>query len=303
MIIGDPESMPHPVRLIGKCIQAIESWVLRYSIHKKAAGIFIGLCVPAAAFAGTLVLVKLAGALHPVVEAGISAVIIYTCLSTRSLGSAALRILKKLRRGDMTAARKALACIVGRDTAELDQSAIVRATVESVSENTVDGIISPLFYAFLGGAPLAMAYKAVNTLDSMIGYKNEQYLHLGWFSARLDDLANYIPARLTLFVVPVAAVFLRPSRMLKIVTTGLRDGAKSPSPNAGYPEACFAGALGIQLGGECCYEGISSPKPCLGNKERENETEDILRAVCLMWLVSGCSLVFFTGMHILANNL
>ncbi len=192
-------------------------------------------------------------------------------------------------------ARQRLSRIVGRDTAQLSEREIVRATVETVSENTVDGIISPLLYAALGGAPLALAFKAVSTLDSMIGYKNEKYRELGWFSARLDDVLNFIPARLCLILVPLASLVLPFGRSGAAFKTGMRDGRNSPSPNSGFPEACFAGSLGIQLGGQCSYEGLLSCKPLIGDKDRELDIYDIQRAVSLMWVVSALSLILFTG--------
>ena len=180
---------------------------------------------------------------------------------------------------------------MGRDTAQLNEKDIIRAAIESLSENTVDGIISPIFYACIGGAPLAMAYKAVSTLDSMIGYRNEKYIDLGWFSARLDDAANYIPARLSVVLIALAALFLYPRRALRAFKTGIRDGHKSPSPNSGYAEACFAGALGIQLGGGSTYGGRLSHKPLLGTHEQEIQSSDILKAIRLLWLASAEALM------------
>ncbi len=168
----------------------------------------------------------------------------------------------------------------------MNQDEIIRATVETVAENSVDGIISPLFYAALGGAPLALAYKAINTLDSMVGYKNERYLYFGWFSAKLDDVANYIPARLSILLIPLASLILG-KRALNILYTILRDGKKSPSPNAGIPEAGFAGALGIQLGGVNYYQGERISKPILGIEGKQRDQEDIIQAINLMWVVSS----------------
>jgi adenosylcobinamide-phosphate synthase len=301
-VIGDPQSMPHPVSLIGKSIQVMETWSRRWFVNKKIAGIFVGLCVPLAVFFVTLLMVRVAISISPYLGTLVSICIVYACLSTRCLGDEALSILKKLLAGDITESRRRLSQIVGRDTEQLSRDRIVCAVVETVSESTVDGIISPLFYAFLGGAPLAMAYKAVNTLDSMVGYKDERYFEFGWFSARLDDIANYIPARMCLVLIPVAALFLCPTRAVKVFKTGIRDGRKSPSPNAGFPEACFAAALGIQLGGECSYHGVVSRKPVLGDWERENEAKDIARAVRLMWLSSGLSLAFFAGVSIIIGG-
>jgi adenosylcobinamide-phosphate synthase len=178
-------------------------------------------------------------------------------------------VYRELKKGDIVMARQRLSRIVGRDTAHLSEREIVRATVETVSENAVDGIISPLVYAALGGAPLALAFKAVSTLDSMIGYKNEKHLELGWLSARLDDVMNFIPARLCLILVPLASLVVPFGRAGASFKAGLRDGRNSPSPNSGFPEACFAGSLGVQLGGQCSYEGTLSSKPLIGDKDRE----------------------------------
>jgi len=292
-IFGDPENLPHPVRFIGAFISKAESWARLYFNNKKAGGVFLGIAVPAAVYVCTFCLVKLVEGAGAAAGTAVSILIIYFCLSTRCLADEANSILKRLRDGNTAGARTCLARIVGRDTECLETTDIVRATVESVSENTVDGIIAPLFFAFLGGAPLAMAYKAVNTLDSMVGYKTEPYRELGWFSARLDDFANLIPARLCLVLVPLATVFIDWRYALSALRIGIRDGHKSPSPNSGYPEACFAGALGIQLGGNASYGGSVSQKDILGDKMRERENEDIAKAVRLMWYTSALALLLF----------
>jgi len=161
--------------------------------------------------------------------------------------------------------------IVGRDTENLNKDEIIRATVETVAENSVDGVISPLFYAALGGAPLALAYKAISTLDSMVGYKNEKYIYFGWCSAKLDDVANYIPARISALLIPAVSFILRKRGQAswRII---LQDGNKSPSPNAGIPEAGFAGALGIQLGGTASFQGKKSSRPFIGESSKNKET-------------------------------
>jgi len=191
----------------------------------------------------------------------------YTALSVRSLDEAARLVIDDLKRGDVVKARAALAMIVGRDTQALDEPEIVRAAVETVAENTSDGIVAPLFFLAIGGVPAAMAYKAVNTLDSMFGYKNERYLYFGRASARLDDVANYLPARITAGLVVVSALLLGLS-WKKAVNVVRRDARSQPSPNAGYPEAAYAGALGVRLGGTNVYFGRVSHKPHLGDAEQ-----------------------------------
>lgn len=298
-LVGDPEKFPHPVRAMGACIRWTERATIRLVRHKRIAGIVIGAGVPAASYAVSLALIECAARLGPWLGAGASIVLVYYCLATRCLADEALSVYRCLQAGDIAAARQRLSRIVGRDTAHLHETEIVRATVETVGENTVDGIISPLLYAFIGGPPLAMAFKAVSTLDSMIGYKNEHYRELGWFSARLDDALNYIPARLCLLLVPVAAVFAPRLRGAAAFTMGVRDGRNSPSLNAGFSEACFAGALGIRLGGDCSYAGVPGRKPLIGDACRETHRDDIRRAVMLMWLVSAWSLFLFMGVFFL----
>jgi adenosylcobinamide-phosphate synthase len=189
-LLGDPEFLPHPIRAIGWLITALEHPARKSIASARIAGIVVGIMVPLIAFACTFALILAAILIDIRVGTVVSILLIYTTLSTRSLGQEARAVLQRLEAGDTAAARKRLARIVGRDTNKLTQQEIVRATVETVSENTVDGIVSPLFYAFLGGAPLAMAFKAISTLDSMVGYKDERYREFGWFSARLDDVAN-----------------------------------------------------------------------------------------------------------------
>jgi adenosylcobinamide-phosphate synthase len=188
-----------------------------------------------------------------------------------------------LKAGNIEEARGKVSLLVGRDTDILDEAGIVRATVESVAENTVDGVTAPLFFAFLAGPVGAILYKAVNTLDSTFGYKNERYREFGWASARLDDVANYIPARLTAMIIPVAAVILQlsPLNSLRIL---LRDGKKHPSPNSGLTEAAVAGALKVQLGGLNYYFGQPSMRPTLGDPVKELGKNDILRANALMFV-------------------
>lgn len=214
----------------------------------------------------------------------------YYCFSAKSLAQEALGVLGELENGDAPAARNRLARIVGRDTEKLDEQGMVRAAVETVSENFVDGFLSPLFFYLLGGPPAALAYKAVNTLDSMIGYKNERYRRFGTFAARLDDVANFVPARLSLIPIALGTLLLNKSifHMLRI---GLRDGTKHSSPNAGIPEAAFAGALDLRLGGPNYYGGELVEKPYIGEESaRPIRREKIREAVNLM-LVSAVTAV------------
>jgi adenosylcobinamide-phosphate synthase len=297
LVLGDPRSYPHPVRMMGWCIRCLEDWLRRIFINLTVAGVILGIVVVGGTFGIVWGLIHLGSLIHPWVGMGLSLLFIYTAIALRDLDREARDIYGALIQGDIVGARRLLSRIVGRDTKNLPSTDIVRATVESVAENTVDGIISPLFYAFIGGAPLALAFKAVSTLDSMIGYNNEQYRELGWFSARMDDWMNFIPARITGVIVPLAALItgMRGRESFQVM---LRDRGTSSSPNAGIPEAAFAGALGIALGGVTFYQGKKIPVPIVGNKEREREPDDIIRAIRLMYVVSffffvmGCGCFF-----------
>ena len=286
LIFGDPSQLPHPVRGMGKLVEYLEKR-LRGSISSQMlSGAVLAITVVGLAYLGSFFVIRLAEHISRWAGFAVSTLLIFTTLSTRSLGKEARSIYQSLKLGSIKDARKKLSLIVGRETQALNQDQIIRATVETVAENSVDGIISPLFYAALGGAPLALAYKAINTLDSMVGYKNERYLYFGWFSAKLDDVANYIPARLSILLIPLASLILG-KRALNTLYTILRDGKKSPSPNAGIPEAGFAGALGIQLGGVNYYQGKRILKPILGVEVKKRDQEDIIQAINLMWIISS----------------
>ena len=293
LIIGDPYWLPHPVRIIGKVIEYLARVLRKNNQNQRAEkikGIFLTVITVGLSYYIIYFLIYIAGIISPGLKFAFSSSFIFTTLSTKNLGEEAFSVYRALKENNLELARERVSRIVGRDTRDLDENGIVRATVETVAENTVDGIISPLFYAVLGGAPLAMAYKAVNTLDSMVGYKNEKYLYFGWFSAKLDDLANYLPARISVLLIPVASLMLR-QRGLAALRAIFRDGKKSPSPNAGIPEAGFAGALGIQLGGVNFYQGVEEYRPVLGEKLKRKSSKDILQAIRLSYTVSTLMLL------------
>jgi adenosylcobinamide-phosphate synthase len=215
----------------------------------------------------------------------------YTTISVKSLKEAALDVLSPLREEDLHGARKMLSMVVGRDTEGLPQPEVVRGTVETVAENTSDGVVAPLFYLAIGGAPLALAYKAINTMDSMAGYKSERYINFGMAAAKLDDVANYIPARLTGLMMAGATAVLSMLHPESYSDTGAwriyrRDNRNHPSPNSGHPEAAMAGALGVQLGGESSYAGVKSVKPYIGDPDHKLGPEKIADAVRLMLATS-----------------
>ncbi|MNI42716.1 cobalamin biosynthesis protein [compost metagenome] len=287
---------------MGKAINAIEAAVRRLFKPSgyRAAGLLLPLLVAGGSFALTWALLRLLVQVNPWLAAFAEAALIWTTIAAKGLRDAGMEVCGHLRRNDLPAARRSLGMIVGRDTDDLAQPEIVRGTVETVAENIVDAVVSPLFYALIGGAPLAMAYRAVNTLDSMVGYKNDKYINLGWASARLDDVANFIPARLTaILLVGASWCFKLDARgALRIVR---RDASSHPSPNSGYPESAVAGALGIRLGGYNSYHGVTSFRAYMGDHTREMESEDILRTSKLMFLVSTTFVLLATIVWILLN--
>lgn len=297
LAIGDPFRMPHPVRAIGKIIEWGEGLSRSFFLSEKKAGVCLTLFVVCLVYGVTYLLLSLALLLSPFIYHPANILVIFTTLSIRSLAGAALGVYRAIERGDLSQARSQVALLVGRDTERLSEAEIVRASVESVAENTVDGVIAPLFYAFIGGAPLALAYKAINTLDSMVGYKNERYAQFGWASARLDDLANFIPARIAGMLLPLAAG-VTGKAAIRSVKTILRDRKNHPSPNAGIPEAAVAGALGIQLGGLNYYQGLPSTRPLIGDKInpfsslRIKETVYMMYAASIFFLILGAAIFF-----------
>ncbi|CEH35839.1 adenosylcobinamide-phosphate synthase CbiB [Romboutsia lituseburensis] len=300
LIIGDPYSFPHPVRYIGKLIKVTENKIR--NIAKTDKGLKIGGFILWAITVGLTYLVTyMIVKLFSFIPGGYiiaNSILIYTTLATKCLKDEAVKIYNVLKTGDIEKSRIQLSYIVGRDTTHLDEGEIIRATVETVAENTVDGIIAPMFYAFIGGAPLAMAYKAINTLDSTVGYKNEKYKELGFASAKIDDIANYIPARIAVLLMAIGSLVLGYDYK-KASQIAVRDRKNHKSPNCAYPEGAVAGALGVQLGGTNIYFGQAVYKPTIGDKVREIEIEDIVKTNKIMYATSLTSMVIFTALFIL----
>ncbi|MDY4574950.1 MAG: adenosylcobinamide-phosphate synthase CbiB [Intestinibacter sp.] len=300
LIIGDPYSFPHPVKYIGKLIKVVENSVRKTAKTDKGlkiGGFFLWFVTVGTTFAVTYLVMRLAR-FNTVVYVIINSIVIYTTLATKCLKDEAKKIYEVLKTGDLQKSRTQLSYIVGRDTANLDEKEIIRATVETVAENTVDGLIAPLFYAFIGGAPLAMAYKAINTLDSTVGYKNEKYLHIGFASAKIDDIANYIPSRISVILFTIGNFFLG-NDYKNCFKIAIRDRKNHKSPNCAFSEGAVAGALGIQLGGTNVYFGEVVYKPTIGDKTREIEVEDIARTNKILYATSLTSMLVFTLFYIL----
>jgi adenosylcobinamide-phosphate synthase len=274
--VGDPRWLTHPVVWMGRAINRLEAWLRATRLPARAAGVVLAATMVAGAWAVTWSLIRAAALLHPWLGTAVEVWLFSTTLAARSLAEHALAVWRPLVAGDLAAAREKLSWIVGCDTAQLDEAEVVRGAVETVAESTCDGVIAPLCWGLVGGAPLAMAYKAANTLDSMVGHKDERYLLFGWASARLDDLLNLVPARLSALLLALAA------GSFSALKTALRDARKHPSPNSGWPEAAVAGALGVQLGGVNHYDGVPEQRALMGDAARPLRPADILAATRYM---------------------
>jgi len=306
---GDPHWLPHPVRCMGRLIHRLEA-MLRYVARtpgtERFTGIVLVIVVVALVYFPTHYLIVSSARMAPTAGFLLAVFLAYTTIAARGLGDAAQAVLRQLDAGNIAQARTELSLIVGRDTAALDAQGIARAAIETVAENTSDGVVAPLFYLAIGGPALALAYKAVNTLDSMVGYKNDRYRDFGWASARLDDVANFIPARITAVLLSLCATVLSffkfAIRLCPAMTSArasagcnqkseivspwrvvLRDGGNHSSRNSGYPEAAMAGSLGIQLGGPSTYSGVLVDKPFIGDACAAVDKKDIEKAVRFMY--------------------
>ena len=290
LIFGDPQNVVHPVQVIGKIISAGEKVLLRKK-YKFLAGAVLNIFTVSITYTSMYLISK--SVKISVFFMIIEIYLMYTIFSINSLAREGNRVYRILKEGDIEKARKDLSYLVSRDTETMDEKMIIRSTMETISENTVDGIVAPMFYMFLGGMPLAMAYKAINTLDSMVGYKNEKYMEFGKFSAKVDDVANFIPARITGILIVLASMILGYDykNSLKIF---IRDRKNHSSPNSAHSEASVAGALGVQFGGKVSYFGKEIDKPTIGDKTKEFELEDIRKNIRIMYVTSFLSLVIFS---------
>ncbi|MGO9016843.1 MAG: adenosylcobinamide-phosphate synthase CbiB [Syntrophobacteraceae bacterium] len=301
---GDPHRMPHPVRWIGRLIARTENvlyvesaapvfmllsgfalWIIVIAVVVCAAKAFIAISFFAGSIFGNLALIWLA----------------YSTLATRSLHKESSHVAEALRMGDLALARARLSFIVSRETSQLDRDAILRALVETVSENISDAIVAPLFYMAFFGPVGALAYKAINTMDSMLGYKNERYCYFGRFAARADDLVNWVPARISGWLL-VGASTCMGMDWRAAANIMMRDAPKMKSPNAGYPEAATAGALGVQLGGPGFYFGARVEKPLLGEPINHITLETYGRTIRLMYLSSGLAFLMAACVRLVISN-
>lgn len=296
LIFGDPAWLYHPVRLMGKWISWAEKKLRKIcGSHLTAAGAVLWMLTAAPAFLIPFILLFLTGRIHPCFEFVLETFWCFQILAARSLSYESRKVYMKLKESDLPGARRAVSMIVGRDTENLTEEGVAKAAVETVAENTSDGVTAPLIFLLIGGAPLGFLYKAVNTMDSMLGYKNERYLYFGKIPAKMDDLFNYIPARLTAVIMTAAAFItgLDGKNAWKICR---RDRRKHASPNSAHTESVCAGALGVQLAGDALYSGKVYKKEFIGDARRRIEPEDILRAGRLMYATEFLTFLLCGGL-------
>ena len=294
-LFGDPAWLPHPVVYMGKAISKLEKF-LRPRLPKTPQGELLGgaivaFCLPVGTFLLTGLVCWGAARLHPLLGLAVQMFWCGQALAARGLVQESTNVYKELKKPDLPGARKAVSRIVGRDTAELTAEGVTKAAVETVAENASDGVIAPLLYMLIGGAPLALTYKAINTMDSMLGYKNEKYLYFGRVPAKLDDVANYIPSRLAGLLWVAAAAFTH-NDAKGAWKIWRRDRRRHASPNSAQTESACAGALGVQLAGPAYYFGQYYPKLTIGDALRPIEPEDILRANRMMYVASSFALAW-----------
>jgi adenosylcobinamide-phosphate synthase len=302
LLFGDPVWLPHPVCAIGKAIAKTEP-ILRRVLPKTRNGEMIGgallaVLIPGISFGAGFTLLFICGMIHPYLRFAVETFLCYQIIACKSLKTESMKVHTQILKGDLPAARKAVGMIVGRDTGDLSEEGVIKAAVETVAENTGDGVVAPLLFMAVGGAPLGLLYKAINTLDSMVGYKNEKYLYFGRASAKLDDIANFIPARLSALLMILSAFLLRDNgknafRIFK------RDRYNHASPNSAQTESVCAGALGVQLAGDAYYFGRLYRKKTIGDALRPVEAQDIVKANRLLYGTSLLAVLLCAGIKLI----
>lgn len=308
-IIGDPYKMPHPIRLIGRLIAVLDEACMGDKNNKsinpkreKLLGLLIVVIVVIMTFSVTGLILLLAYKINYYTGIALEAVLIFYTLAAKSLCSESMKVYKNLSENDLEKARYSVSMIVGRDTNKLDEIAVTKAAVETVAENTSDGVIAPVIYNIMAGPVLGMTYKAINTMDSMIGYHNERYEHLGYVAAKLDDFVNYLPSRISAVFMILASFILHPF----INTNGVnaykiwkRDRRNHKSPNSAQTESVTAGSLGIRLAGDASYFGKIVKKPYIGDEIRRIEYNDIKKANALMFVTELMTVIIGIGIMML----
>ncbi len=284
--LGDGDSPLHPVRIMGAAISWGEKRATALFLPKFQAGLLMSMVLPVLTFSMVKVMMGLTAAFSHFLCILFSVLCVYFSLCLRCLADEAMRVLAALSRGDLDLARKRLSMLVSRQTQDMDETAVSRAVIETVSENFVDGICSPYFYAVIGGPALCLCFKMISTMDSMIGYRNIQYEEFGKAAARMDDAANFLPARIALLIIALAGRIWNGKGVIDIIRQALKDSTGQKSPNSGLPEAAFAHVLGVNLGGPAVYDGVLSDSPRMNGQARVPVPADIKEAVRLLYRVS-----------------
>lgn len=302
LLFGDPHSIPHPVVLIGRLISAMEKLVRKIFPKtvrgENVAGGVLWLLVVLISTAVPLGILYLGYKISPWLGLALESIMCWQILATKSLKVESMKVYTALKAGDPAEYRRAVSMIVGRDTAALDDKAVARAAVETVAENTSDGIVAPMLYLAIGGAPLGFFYKAVNTMDSMLGYVEMPYKNIGLVPAKMDDFFNFLPARLSALLMLLAG-WLEGLDIRRGWRIWRRDRRNHASPNSAQTESVCAGLLGLRLAGDAYYHGVLHKKPYIGDPVREIEYEDIPRACRLLYGTAMVSLVLFCGIKLL----
>ena len=302
LLVGDPHGIPHPIVWIGRLITFLEkklrSIFPKSAAGEKTAGAFLWFIVVIISTGTSWLILSLCQKISMIFRIAVESIMCWQILAIRDLRDESMKVHNELTKGDIPAARRAVSMIVGRDTERLDEKGIIRAAVETVAENTSDGIIAPMLFLSYGGAPAGFFYKAVNTMDSMLGYIDAPYMDFGWFPAKADDLCNFIPARLAAMLMLLAG-FVQGLNFRNGWKIFKRDRYKHASPNSAQTEAACAGLLEVQLAGNAWYHGILHEKPFIGDPLREIETEDIPRICRLMYLTSFLMLTLSCWIRVL----
>ena len=297
LAIGDPRFLPHPVIFIGRLISYLEKLIRKMIKNERVGGIILVIGVLLITGILTHGLIILAYKIYMPLGVILECLLIYQIMATKSLREESMKVARALD-DSLEDGRRAVSYIVGRDTKELDEKGVIKATVETVAENTTDGIVAPIIFCSIGGAGFGMIYKAVNTMDSMVGYKNEKYIKFGTAAAKLDDLVNYIPARITAIIMIIASGLLKMD-MKNAIKVFKRDRYNHKSPNSAQTESVCAGALDLQLAGNSCYFGEVYEKPTIGDEIRKIEIEDIKRVNRLMYATSLIAIAICIGIRLL----
>jgi len=300
LVVGDPQFRHHPVRYMGKTIDSLEPAFRRLPLPLVLSGGIMAVLLILSTWAFTHIVLTLSGMISYALQTGIHVAIVYFCLACRGLEQSAMAVHGALRMDRLETAREKLALIVGRDVRSLSETGVATAAVETVAENLVDGVVAPIFFYAVAGPAGMMAYKMINTLDSMIGYRNDTYIRFGKVAARIDDAAGFIPARISVLLIALSAWVLS-GRGQAAWALAVRDGRRHKSPNSGFPEAAFAGVLRVKLGGPNIYHGQMVEKPYIGEAFNPARVDHIPMA-CDLMMMSSLWAVLFSGLPVWGVN-